>query len=80
MKVLFLTKNDNGKYTKWAECDNDDAVIKLLKYFASSCYCDDFICYFENYPGCEKPFAVKMVDLCKAQNIDIKFKRGNQND
>ena len=44
MRVLFLTKDDKGKYTKWAECDSDAAVVELLKYFAGSYYCEDFIC------------------------------------
>lgn len=73
MRVLFLSKDDSGKYTKWAECDNDAAVIELLKYFAGSCRCEDFICYFEDYPGCKKPFAVKLPDLCKAHNIEMKY-------
>ena len=64
MRILILSKN-NEKFTRWAETDNEQTFMEYVKYFASSCLCDDFICYFENYPGCEKPFAVKLPEICK---------------
>ena len=79
MKILILTKNKDGKYTRWSESDNEQHFIECVKYFASSCICDDFICYFENYPGCKKPFAVKLSEICKSQNIKMKYGECNKN-
>lgn len=74
MRILILTKDDE-KFTRWAETDNEKTFMEYVKYFASSCLCDDFICYFENYPGCEKPFAVKLPEICKKHNIEMKYSK-----
>lgn len=76
MRILIVTRDDKGKVTRWSESDNEAHFMECVKYFAGSCLCDDFICYFENYPGCEKPFAVKLPEICKAHDIKMKYHKG----
>ena len=42
---LFLTKNENGKYTKWAETNVLEDLELLVDYFMGCNHPEDFIVY-----------------------------------
>lgn len=42
---LFLTKNADGKYTKWAETNILEDLIRMVDYFIGCNHPDDFIVY-----------------------------------
>ena len=70
MTILILTKNEQGGFTRWAETDNMQSLYNLVPYFASSCYCEDFIIYHK-----ETNKAYSLLSYCEWQGIPVKYRR-----
>lgn len=70
MTIYIVTKNEDGSFTRWAETNNQAGLFKLAQYFASSCYCEDFIILFK-----EDNYAIRFTGYCDQMGIPIRFKR-----
>ena len=73
MSVLFLTKNKNGKYTRWASSNDVESFNKMVEYFTNNMACADMIIFDTVHKT-----AVKMSDYCKQMNIHIKWIRNEK--
>lgn len=71
MKILILSKDDQDKYTKWAETDNLQGLWKLANFFASGSYCKDFIVYWDFENGTDQPRAMGFDLYCEKQGIKL---------
>ena len=73
MNILILSRNDDKKFTRWAETNNRQDLYKLVSYFAENTYCKDFIIYWDFENGTDQPRAMSFSSYCERQGIILRW-------